>query len=93
MITVTGTTGDPSDASNVKTDSADFKLTIKNPCIDPEYYEIEGKDSSTKQTVYVLGSVVTEPIVDYLSFDVNVKNPKVTQVCGAFTLFATFEGT
>jgi hypothetical protein len=46
-----------------------FTLTVKNPCINPDYYLITGyKDPDVDSVEYMLGTNKIQPVIDFFQF-------------------------
>jgi hypothetical protein len=66
VITLYATAGKGEDVLEAE-DS--FTLTVKNPCINPDYYLITGyKDPDVDSVEYMLGTNKIQPVIDFFQF-------------------------
>lgn len=72
--------------------SDSFTLTVKNPCINPDYYLITGyKDPDTDSVEYALRSDRSQPIIDFFQFDTVMSSSRLSGICGQTEYVSTYD--
>lgn len=69
-------------------------MTIKNPCINPDFYTISGiVDPPTESIPYILNTQSDRPLIKNLfNFDIETSHTKLKEICGDREYISTFDG-
>jgi hypothetical protein len=80
--------------ANVIKKKTNFKVTVKNPCIDSDFYTISGiVDPPTSSIPYIIQTQSDDPLIsDLFNFDIETSHEKLIDICGDREYISTFDG-
>jgi hypothetical protein len=89
-VTIIATAGKD---SGVKSAVSTYTLTVHNPCINPEFYAIEGRiDPRVSSVDYILYSQSSFPLINHFRYELLIDPWRPRKICGESEYITTFNG-